>query len=168
MKNTFFNKKNFTRIINNTINFKFSTSSNKNQLYIWICNVSPGRRKDDYTNFLKISNSPRKVDFFNDKNPIDLYMGPRHSAVITENGDMYTFGTGNWGVLGHGNENSVSHVEPQRVEYFSKNNIKVTKAAVGDYHTLALTNDGSVYSWGFGGKKGYFNMLWACKKKFKF
>lgn len=136
-------------------------SGKKNQLYMWLSNVSPGRRKDDYTNFLVLSNYPKKIDFFDDKNPKELYMGPRHSAVVTENGDMYTFGTGNWGVLGHGNENSVPHTQPKLVEYFSKNNIKIKKVCMGDFHTIALAEDGSVYTWGFGGKKGLLNMFFS-------
>ncbi len=139
----------------------FSTNNKKNSLYIWLSNVSPGKRKDDYKNYFTLSNYPRKMDFFNDKNPIDLYMGPRHSGVVTESGDLYTFGTGNWGVLGHGNENSVSHTDPKRVEYFSKNNIKIKKVRMGDFHTLALAEDGSVYSWGFGGKKGFLNLFFT-------
>ncbi len=142
---------------------KTQTNPNSNQLYLWLSNVSPGKRKDDYTNFFTLSNYPRKLDFFNDKNPIDVYMGPRHSAVVTENGDMYTFGSGNWGVLGHGNEDNVPHSAPKKVEYFAKNNIKIKKASMGDFHTLALTQDGSVYSWGYGGKKGFLNMFFRCK-----
>jgi alpha-tubulin suppressor-like RCC1 family protein len=148
---------------NNIHNAKFSTSAptGKNQLYMWLSNVSPGKRKDDYTNYFTLANYPRKVNFFDDKNPIELYMGPRHSGVITENGELYTFGTGNWGVLGHGNEEAVSHTEPKRVEYFHKNNIKIKKVSMGDFHTMALADDGSVYTWGFGGKKGYFNLFFT-------
>jgi alpha-tubulin suppressor-like RCC1 family protein len=143
-------------------NFSTTTSGvKKNQLYMWLSNVNPGRRKDDYKNFLILSNLPRKMDFFDDKNPKDLYMGPRHSGVVTESGDLYTFGTGNWGVLGHGNENNVPHTQPRLVEYFYKNNIKVKKVCMGDFHTMALAEDGSVYTWGFGGKKGYLNTFFA-------
>jgi hypothetical protein len=39
-------------------------SGKKNQLYMWLSNVSPGRRKDDYKNFLVLSNYPKKIDFF--------------------------------------------------------------------------------------------------------
>jgi hypothetical protein len=169
MKYSIFKKKFINLNFNKFQKSFFSIQTKKNELYIWLSNVSPGKRKDDYTNFLTLSNYPKKLDFFDDKNPVELYTGPRHSAVITEDGKMYTFGTGNWGVLGHGDENSVTHSQPKLVEYFSKNNIKIKKAAMGDFHTLALTEDGSVYSWGYGGKKGFMNLMFTGKLEyFKF
>ena len=47
------------------------------------------------------------------------------------------------------------------VEYFAKKNKKVVDAAIGEYHTVALTSDGSVYTWGYGGKKGFFNWMYS-------
>jgi alpha-tubulin suppressor-like RCC1 family protein len=150
----------FTRFF--TINKSyFSTTINKTQLFIWLSNVSPGRRTDDYKNKLILSNYPKKLDFFDEKNPKYIYMGPRHSGVVTEKGELYTFGTGNWGVLGHGNEDSVNFNKPKLVEYFAKNNIKVSKVCMGDFHTMALSEDGSVYTWGYGGKKGFMNLLFT-------
>jgi len=49
----------------------------------------------------------------------------RHSAVITEEGDLYTFGNGNWGVLGHGNEDSIRFNKPKLVEGLKKAGVKV-------------------------------------------
>jgi len=139
--------------VNNLLK-NFSTS-----IYVWLSNVSPGRRTDDYKNKLIVSNHPKKLKFFDGKNPKSVYMGPRHSGVITENGELYTFGTGNWGVLGHGDETSVKIQEPKLVEYFKNKNIKIKKVCMGDFHTLALTEQGDVYTWGFGGKPGFLNLL---------
>lgn len=86
-------------------------------------------------------------------------MGPRHSGVVTENGDLFTFGSGNWGVLGHGDESSVKIHEPKLVEYFKNNNKKIKKVCMGDFHTIALTEEGEVYTWGFGGKPGFLGIL---------
>lgn len=51
-----------------------------------------------------------------------LFVGLRHSAIISSNyfiiillidvGDLYTFGSGNWGVLGHGNEKDSKLLAP--------------------------------------------------------
>jgi alpha-tubulin suppressor-like RCC1 family protein len=130
---------------------------------MWLSNVNPGRRADDYKNRLKVGTHPKKNEFFDDKNPKYVYMGPRHSGVVTEKGELYTFGNGNWGVLGNGSETSVSHNEPHLVDYFVKNNIKVKKVCMGDFHTLVLTEDGDVYTWGYGGKPGFLGLLFKGK-----
>lgn len=33
--------------------------------------------------------------------------------------------------------------------------------ALGEYHSVALTEDGSVYTWGYGGKTGFFNWMYS-------
>lgn len=81
--------------------------------------------------------------------------------MITDDGSLYTFGSGNWGVLGHGDETSVSHKEPKKVEFFANRGIKVIDSKVGRYHTLVLTEDNDVYTWGYGGKEGYFSWMVA-------
>lgn len=55
---------------------------------------------------------------------------------------MYTFGSGNWGSLGHGNEKDVRFDSPKRVEYFHKKGEKIKEVSLGEYHTLALTENG--------------------------
>lgn len=43
------------------------------------------------------------------------------------------------------------------MEFFNKNNLKVVDACCGEYFTIALTEDGDVWTWGYGGKD--VNML---------
>ena len=45
------------------------------------------------------------------------------------------------------------------VEFFDKKNKKVVDVALGEYHTAALTSDGEVYTWGYGGKATLFNWM---------
>jgi alpha-tubulin suppressor-like RCC1 family protein len=51
---------------------------------------------------------------------------------------LYTFGSGNWGVLGHGDEKSFRHDKPKLVEYFKEKGIQIKDVSMGDYHTIAL------------------------------
>ena len=44
---------------------------------------------------------------------------------------------------------------------FEKLGLKVVDVALGDYHSMALTDDGSVWTWGYAGKKGFFNWMYA-------
>jgi alpha-tubulin suppressor-like RCC1 family protein len=47
------------------------------------------------------------------------------------------------------------------VEFFPKRDKKVVDVALGEYHTTVLTDDGSVYTWGYGGKIGFFNWMYS-------
>ncbi|CAD8142128.1 unnamed protein product [Paramecium pentaurelia] len=98
---------------------------------------------------------PQLVNGFNN-NVAQVQMGQNHSALITKDGELYTWGTGNSGQLGHNNDKDYN--TPQLVEFFTKNNLKVNQVALGDYHTVALTHDGDVWTWGYGGKEQNFLM----------
>jgi len=47
------------------------------------------------------------------------------------------------------------------VEYFVKKGKKVLDIALGEYHTVALTDDGGIYTWGYAGKTGLFNWMYT-------
>ncbi len=71
-----------------------------------------------------------------------------HSLVLLENGDVYSFGLNNRGQLGHGDTDSKS--VPVRINGLGP--VKAVAAAGYDYlrtwHSLALAENGAVYSWG--------------------
>jgi alpha-tubulin suppressor-like RCC1 family protein len=52
------------------------------------------------------------------------------------------------GALGHGD--IAPHFHPKKVQFFSQNGLKVKSIAAGNYHTVALCNDGNLYAWGVG------------------
>lgn len=64
--------------------------------------------------------------------------GISHTAVLSEEGEVYTFGGGgqeNFGQLGHGD--TLVAVVPTRVEGLLRH--KVRLIACGGYHTIAVT-----------------------------
>lgn len=138
----------------------FSKRCFSSKLYMWSSRAKISRRPTDLKQQFSIkSGVPTRLAFFDDLSPKKLYIGSRHTSVITENGDLYTFGTGAWGVLGHGTEKSLGPTNPQKVQYFADKGIKVKTCKVGEYHTVVLTENGEVYTWGYGGKEGYFSWM---------
>jgi hypothetical protein len=70
--------------------------------------------------------------------------GYKHSAVCTEDGHVYTFGDGDRGQLGHGDfEHKAFPVLVQTLK-----GKLITQVQCGEYHTMALTSSGYVFTWG--------------------
>jgi hypothetical protein len=81
--------------------------------------------------------------------------GELHTAALTEDGRVLTWGLGKDGRLGHCNRES--HFLPQEVEALQGHHIVVV--ACGGLHTAALTAAGEVLTWGLGknGRLGHGN-----------
>jgi len=75
-----------------------------------------------------------------------LVCGYHHSAAITEKGELFTWGRGVFGQLGHGNHESYS--VPMPVSALSQ--VPILQVSCGWQHSLALSQSGQVYSWGYG------------------
>lgn len=88
------------------------------------------------------------------KRVVEVACGSSHSAAITNNGELYTWGLGDYGRLGHGDVKT--QLRPKRVQALKT--YRVTQVACGsrDAQTLAVTDDGTMWSWGDGdfGKLG--------------
>ncbi|PNJ72267.1 HERC4 isoform 5, partial [Pongo abelii] len=74
--------------------------------------------------------------------------GEDHTAALTKEGGVFTFGAGGYGQLGH---NSTSHeINPRKV--FELMGSIVTQIACGRQHTSAFVpSSGRIYSFGLGG-----------------
>lgn len=71
--------------------------------------------------------------------------GSYHTAAISTNGELFTWGGGMYGKLGHGDESGCSL--PRKVES-SLLGVHVISVACGSRHTACLSSDGKLYSWG--------------------
>uniref|UniRef100_A0AAV1SZQ0 BTB domain-containing protein n=1 Tax=Peronospora matthiolae TaxID=2874970 RepID=A0AAV1SZQ0_9STRA len=82
--------------------------------------------------------------------PLDKAMVPQiscgyhHTAVITEDGAVYTFGRNDYGQLGLGHK--LHMARPTVVESLSR--VRVVQVACGCYHTLVLSDAGKVFPFG--------------------
>jgi hypothetical protein len=72
--------------------------------------------------------------------------GAQHAALLTRGGEVYTWGSGVGGKLGHGTSSSVA--APQQVlRLFGKGAVAV---ACGHTYTGAVLRDGGLFTWGTG------------------
>ncbi|XP_053573686.1 RCC1 domain-containing protein 1 [Bombina bombina] len=83
--------------------------------------------------FITIQAFPALIDLPHESEVIKISCGSRHTAAVTGSGDLYTWGWGKYGQLGHGNTMSLDH--PQRVEYFSQNQLCVKEVSCKHWKT---------------------------------
>ncbi|XP_068785591.1 E3 ubiquitin-protein ligase MYCBP2 isoform X21 [Struthio camelus] len=86
---------------------------------------------------------PGAVRFDCELRAIQVSCGFHHSVVLMENGDVYTFGYGQHGQLGHGDVNSRGC--PTLVQALPGPSTQVT---AGSNHTAILLMDGQVFTFG--------------------
>jgi alpha-tubulin suppressor-like RCC1 family protein len=97
--------------------------------------------------------APKKIDYFASKNIKikDINCGIRHSVALAEDGTLYTWGRGEFGLLGNGSNSD--KVEPTPIELFqmllneSKEN-EIVRLDCGDEYNAVVTKGGDIYVWG--------------------
>ncbi|KAL2643085.1 hypothetical protein R1flu_010672 [Riccia fluitans] len=90
--------------------------------------------------------TPRRVSTLKAR-VVKVSAANKHNAVLTEAGEVYTWGCNLEGQLGYGTSNSTSNYIPRSVECLKgKRMISVT---VSKYHTIVLGAEGEVYTWGY-------------------
>ena len=60
---------------------------------------------------------PRLIEALRSKRVRDIACGSSHSAAIISNGDVYTWGLGEYGRLGHGD--NTTQLRPKQVLYYN-------------------------------------------------
>ena len=78
--------------------------------------------------------------------PVKVSVGAAFSAVMTDDGGLYTFGCAWFGRLGHGDGDESPVYVPRRVTTLPR----VKDVSCGGRHALLLTEDGRVWSFGLG------------------
>ncbi|XP_027343028.1 PH, RCC1 and FYVE domains-containing protein 1-like isoform X2 [Abrus precatorius] len=96
----------------------------------------------------------------------NIACGGKHAALVTKQGEIFSWGEESGGRLGHGVDSDVLH--PKLIESLSNTNIELV--ACGEYHTCAVTLSGDLYTWGDGtynyGLLGHGNQVshWVPKR----
>ncbi|KAH8740635.1 hypothetical protein FG386_002597 [Cryptosporidium ryanae] len=91
----------------------------------------------------KGNNDIEIIHTLSNRNVIQLALGLNHVLFLTSDKEVYSYGTGLFGQLGHG-ESIRKLNEPRRIRELSM----VDKITSGTYYSLALTKDGDLYRWG--------------------
>lgn len=74
--------------------------------------------------------------------------GVAHSLAVTSGGDLYTWGGGSHGKLGHGSRDTER--SPRLVRHLRERRVHVVDAKGGGDISIALGAAGDVYTWGWG------------------
>nr|XP_040057147.1 RCC1 and BTB domain-containing protein 1-like [Gasterosteus aculeatus aculeatus]XP_040057148.1 RCC1 and BTB domain-containing protein 1-like [Gasterosteus aculeatus aculeatus]XP_040057149.1 RCC1 and BTB domain-containing protein 1-like [Gasterosteus aculeatus aculeatus]XP_040057151.1 RCC1 and BTB domain-containing protein 1-like [Gasterosteus aculeatus aculeatus]XP_040057152.1 RCC1 and BTB domain-containing protein 1-like [Gasterosteus aculeatus aculeatus]XP_040057153.1 RCC1 and BTB domain- len=90
---------------------------------------------------------PKKLDFLSGRKVVRLSYGSGpHVLLATEDGELFAWGHNGYSQLGNGTTNQ--GVAPVLVSANLLNK-KVTDVACGSHHSMALTDSGEVYAWGY-------------------
>uniref|UniRef100_A0AAQ5ZRI0 HECT domain-containing protein n=1 Tax=Amphiprion ocellaris TaxID=80972 RepID=A0AAQ5ZRI0_AMPOC len=88
---------------------------------------------------------PCHIKFLRSQKVVYISCGNEHTAALTKDGGLFTFGDGSWGQLGHGSTNN--ELLPRRV--LELMGTEVSQIACGRHHTLAFApSSGVVYAFG--------------------
>lgn len=97
---------------------------------------------------------PRRIWALKGIRIVDIAVGSKHSACVTAQGEVFTWGLGDRGRLGHGDFET--HLKPKRIDSLIEQ--KVVQVVCGSLgaHTMCLTSLGRILAWGDGnyGKLG--------------
>uniref|UniRef100_A0A453NK49 RCC1-like domain-containing protein n=3 Tax=Aegilops tauschii subsp. strangulata TaxID=200361 RepID=A0A453NK49_AEGTS len=89
---------------------------------------------------------PRKLEALKDVSISQIAGGWRHTMAVASDGKLYGWGWNKFGQVGVGDD--VDHCSPVEVNFPDEQ--KIAQVACGWRHTLALTENKNVFSWGRG------------------
>jgi alpha-tubulin suppressor-like RCC1 family protein len=110
---------------------------------------------------------PKLNQYLNNEFVIDISCGYYHSLVLTNCGEVYAWGGNRVGQIGNGcNGWNSDQLIPIKVNGF--NNERVVMISCGYWNSMALTECGHVYSWGWNkfGQLGIGNTVHSNEPKF--
>jgi len=85
---------------------------------------------------------------FGESDILSASCGTFHTMAVTKDGALSTFGKGQEGALGHNDREN--RLVPTRVEAQHFGNANVVSVAGAVYHSGAVTEDGTLFTWGIG------------------
>jgi len=90
---------------------------------------------------------PKKVEALAGQSVVAVSAGGWHSLALTADGAVWSWGYGYSGILGHGDQQK--QLLPKKTEALAGQHVVAVSA--GERHSIAITADGALWSWGMGG-----------------
>ena len=145
---------------NNNIKVKKISCGNEHNLILTIDNELYGFGSNDdgllCLEDIKIKTEKLiKIPIPSNEKITEISSGTAHNLILTSNGKIYSWGSSQGGQLGHNEEFLNENYNKNNITYINKPkeiislNSKIKKISSGEAHSLALTENGLVYSWGF-------------------
>jgi alpha-tubulin suppressor-like RCC1 family protein len=107
---------------------------------------------NEFGNFMPhLQSLPLELEELARLDVVHVAAGYGFSVLVTRDGDAYSWGFNEKGQLGHGFFYNLDR--PRRIEWFTKNGVRVVKVACGQQHTMFLSDKGMIYTCGLGGKR---------------
>lgn len=76
---------------------------------------------------------------------VQIAAGPSYVFTVSENGALYSFGSGSNFCLGHGEQHNESN--PRQIQSFRRRDVHVVHVSAGDEHAVVLDSNGLVSSY---------------------
>ncbi|XP_011257668.1 probable E3 ubiquitin-protein ligase HERC4 isoform X1 [Camponotus floridanus] len=112
------------------------------QLFSWGCNMKGqlGLNSVDCT-----ERTPRMVKALGTSVIVQIACGIEHSIALTNDGELYSWGSNREGQLGIGSH-TVTEIKPKRIITLAA--VPIAFIACGGYHTVVISKSGVVFAWG--------------------
>eukprot|EP01084_Bolivina_argentea_P271705 462393_1 len=82
------------------------------------------------------------------KNICAIECGEYHSLFLESNGQLWAYGSNEFGQLGVDNNNSRRDGSPVEIKWFQENKIKIKDIKCGRHHNLVIDDNDNIYSFG--------------------
>ncbi|CAK4634491.1 unnamed protein product [Aphanomyces euteiches] len=103
---------------------------------------------------VKEVHEPTLVDYLREVDIVDISCGVHHTIAIDKQGRMYAWGYGGTSMsenaLGLGPSTGKNVTLPTLIETFIDDGVRMQAVDCGDSHTVALSADGEIWTWGLG------------------
>jgi alpha-tubulin suppressor-like RCC1 family protein len=128
-----------------------ATVSAEGKVYTW-CSGETGRLGHGDEESCLI---PKQVQGLAEIRVLAVAAGRSHGLAVTERGEVFSWGRDHHGKCGHGSDPGavvaapgafVTHLLPRRVEVLA--GVRVRSASAGALHSLVVTEEGALYSFG--------------------